>query len=102
MTADGGEPSEVVAAVERFHRMWPRGLWRGWAWSRSLLLQARAQERLGQLDEARAGADRLLGVLRRADPDLRAPRRGARPARAARPAVAGTVHRGVPAPRPAP
>ena len=71
MTADGGEPSEVVAAVERFHRMWPRGLWRGWAWSRSLLLAARAHERLGQLDEARADAERLLRVLRRADPALR-------------------------------
>lgn len=71
LTADGGEPSEVVAAVERFHRMWPRGIWRGWAWSRSLLLAARAQERLGQLDAARAGVERLLGVLRRADPGLR-------------------------------
>ncbi len=71
LTAGGGEPSEVVAAVERFHRMWPRGVWRGWAWSRSLLLEARARERLGQPDAARAGAERLLVVLRRADPDLR-------------------------------
>jgi hypothetical protein len=71
MTADGGEPSEVAAAVERFHRMWPNWLWRGWAWSRSLLLAARAQERLGQPEEARASVERLLGVLRRADPNLR-------------------------------
>ncbi len=68
--ADGGEPAEVIAAVERFQRVWPGDLWRGWAWTRALLLSARASERLGRLDEARAGVDRALAVLRRADPDL--------------------------------
>ena len=68
--ADGGEPSEVVAAVERFQRLWPASVWRGWAWSRSLLLSARARERLGQLEAARADTARLLQVLDRADPGL--------------------------------
>jgi hypothetical protein len=66
----GGEPSEALAAVERYQRIWPGGGWRGWGWSRSLLLAARANERLGRLDEARADAVRLLKVLRRADPGL--------------------------------
>ncbi len=70
VTADGGEPSEVVSAVARFHRIWPGGLWHGWAWSRSLLLAARAEEQLGRDVEARAAADRLLSVLRHADPGL--------------------------------
>jgi hypothetical protein len=70
VAGDGGDPSEVVAAAGRFQRMWPRGLWRGWAWSRSLLLEARAQARLGQPDEALAGVERLLAVLHRADPSL--------------------------------
>jgi tetratricopeptide (TPR) repeat protein len=70
VSANGGDPSEVVAAAGRFQRMWPRGLWRGWAWSRSLLLEARAQARLGQPDEARAGVERLLAVLHRADASL--------------------------------
>ena len=101
LTADGGDPSEVVAAVERFHRMWPRGLWRGWAWSRSLLLKARALERLGQFDEARASADRLLGVLRRADSDSRIVTEArALRERLGRRGPAGSP--GVPPPRPAP
>ncbi len=66
----GGEPTEVLAALERYRRIWPGGGWRGWGWSRSLLLAARAEERLGRLDEARATTDRLLRVLRRADPAL--------------------------------
>jgi tetratricopeptide (TPR) repeat protein len=65
-----GRPDEVTAAVERFHRMWPRTIWRGWAWSRSLLLAARAEERLGRREEALATVERLLAVLRRADPGL--------------------------------
>jgi tetratricopeptide (TPR) repeat protein len=66
----GGEPSEVVAAAERFQRIWPGAPWRGWGWSRSLLLEARAQERLGERAAARATVERLLAVLRRADPGL--------------------------------
>jgi tetratricopeptide (TPR) repeat protein len=67
ITSDGGEPSEVVAAVGRFHRHWPGGLWYGWAWPRSLLLAARAEERLERFGEARVAVERLIGVLRRAD-----------------------------------
>ncbi len=70
LTAAGGDPSDVAAAVGRFHRIWPGGLWRGWAWSRSLLLAARAEEQLGQPEKARATVDRLLLVLQRADPGL--------------------------------
>jgi tetratricopeptide (TPR) repeat protein len=69
--ADGGEPSEVVAAAERFQRSWPAGVWRGWAWTRSLLLSAEASARLGRTEEARATTDRALALLRRADPGLR-------------------------------
>jgi tetratricopeptide (TPR) repeat protein len=70
LQADGGEPAEVIAAVERFQRVWPGDIWRGWAWTRALLLSARASERLGRLDEARVGVERALAVLRRADPGL--------------------------------
>lgn len=70
LAADGGDPSEVVAAVARFQRTTPRGPWRGWAWTRALLLEGRALERLGRREEALAAADRLLAVLRRADPGL--------------------------------
>ncbi|HET9552201.1 MAG TPA: protein kinase [Anaeromyxobacteraceae bacterium] len=70
LNAATGRPEEVVAAVERFHRMWPRTIWRGWAWSRSLLLAARAEERLGRREEALAAVERLLAVLRRADEGL--------------------------------
>jgi len=69
--ADGGEPSEVLAAVERFQRTWPGPVWRGWGWTRTLLLSAEASARLGKLDDARVATDRALAVLRRADPGLR-------------------------------
>jgi tetratricopeptide (TPR) repeat protein len=70
LQADGGEPSEVVAAVGRFQRVWPGDVWRGWAWTRALVLSAQASARLGRLDEARSGLERALAVLRRADPGL--------------------------------
>jgi tetratricopeptide (TPR) repeat protein len=69
--ADGGEPSEVLAAVERFQRIWPGSVWRGWAWTRALLLSAEASARLGKLEEARTKTDRALAVLHRADTGLR-------------------------------
>jgi eukaryotic-like serine/threonine-protein kinase len=60
----------VLSAAERFHRLWPRGYWCGWASTRVLFLTAEAHAALGERQEARADLDRLLARLRRADPGL--------------------------------
>jgi hypothetical protein len=59
----------VVEAAEALRNL-PGGLWRSWAYPRSLVAQARAQDRLQDRVRARATVDRLLGLLREADPDL--------------------------------
>ena len=59
----GLPPSEV-------YRWFFAGQFRSWAYPRSLYLRAAAHERLGEIDKARAVLDRLLGIWKRADPDL--------------------------------
>lgn len=68
--AASGEPLEVIEAAGRFWRTPARGPWRGWAFTRSLLLVARAQLRLGQKDKALATRGRLLSLLSHADRGL--------------------------------
>jgi hypothetical protein len=70
VAASAGEHREVLAAAQRFARLWPTGYWYGWASSRMLLLTARAHLALGDSATARADADALLARLRRADPDF--------------------------------
>jgi tetratricopeptide (TPR) repeat protein len=70
VAALAGDHEVVLAAVARFHRMFPMGFWRGHAFVRSLLLSARAHEALGRRDEARQDLSRVLALLRRADAEL--------------------------------
>ena len=70
VAAAAGDHREVLAAAQRFGRLWPRGYWYGWGAARLLLLSARAHRALGDAPAARADLDALLGRLRRADPDL--------------------------------
>jgi hypothetical protein len=65
-----GDPRETLTAVERFHRIPPRGAWRPAAFDRSLILAARARLALGDRVGARRDLDRLLGILAHADADL--------------------------------
>ncbi len=82
-----GRDAEAIAALEAFARTpvvsWHWGVppsqvnrwffaghFRSWAYPRSLYLRAAAHERLGELEKARALVDRLLGIWKRADPDL--------------------------------
>jgi hypothetical protein len=64
------DPAEALAAAERFGRLWPRGLWRGWAYPRSLLVAAQAARRLGDHARAESHLRRLEALLARADADL--------------------------------
>jgi hypothetical protein len=66
---DSGDWAEAAAAAERFRSLWPRGVWRGWAYPRSLYLSALALERKGEREAARESLERLRLLLRRADPD---------------------------------
>jgi hypothetical protein len=68
VSSDAGDAAETLAAVERFQRLWARGMWRSWAYPRSIYLAALAHERLGERDRALAEVDRLLRLWRRADP----------------------------------
>jgi eukaryotic-like serine/threonine-protein kinase len=70
VSAAAGDHREVIAAVRRFHGLWPRGMWRSWAYPRSIILAAQAHEALGQRELARTQIDRLLDMWRRADPGL--------------------------------
>jgi hypothetical protein len=65
-----GDAREAAAAASRFRALLPRGLWRGWAYPRSLYVSALAHERLGERDAARADLQRLLALLSGADEDL--------------------------------
>jgi tetratricopeptide (TPR) repeat protein len=67
---DSGDPREAVRAVHRFQQLWPRGAIRALAWPRALLLLARNHARLGEQEQAREAAGRLLALLSRADPGL--------------------------------
>ena len=68
------EVSPDAAALEdlrRFQRFYyPLGQWRTWAYPRSLLLEARVLDRLGNRDEARAVLAKLEDLLSQADPDF--------------------------------
>ncbi len=64
---DAGDPAEAAGAAERYRALWPRGVWRGWAYPRSLYLSAIALHRTGDAAGARDAAGRLRDLLRRAD-----------------------------------
>ncbi len=80
-----GEYRQAIAALERYRSLWPQGLWRSWAYPRSLYLLARAHEHLGERDAALREIDHLLRLWKRADPGLEL----LREARALRARVAG-------------
>jgi tetratricopeptide (TPR) repeat protein len=63
-----GRDGEVVEAADALRNL-PSGLWRSWAYPRSLLAEARAQDRLGDRARARATVERLLVLWREADPE---------------------------------
>ncbi len=67
---EAGLDPEAVAAVEALRKAPGGGLWRTWALPQGLLIEARASERLGDRDRAAQTLDRLLGVWKKADPDL--------------------------------
>ena len=69
LAVERGQARDAVAAVERF-RVTHGGVWRSWALPESLLLEARAQEQLGERSKAAATLDHLLELWKRADPDL--------------------------------
>ncbi|GEJ59499.1 serine/threonine-protein kinase [Anaeromyxobacter diazotrophicus] len=65
-----GEDVAVLEAARRFRSVWSQLGSRGaWAMPRMMLLEARAQSRLGRIDEARTSLDRLLTQCARADSD---------------------------------
>jgi tetratricopeptide (TPR) repeat protein len=70
VAASAGSDAETVAAAREYLGLWPRGIWSGWAYPRSLYLLARAHERLGQPEKARAAVERLLALWSRADNGL--------------------------------
>jgi eukaryotic-like serine/threonine-protein kinase len=70
LSAHEGDAAATVAQVRRYQAYWPRGVWRAWAWPRSLLLLAQAEERLGDLDAAKAALDRFDALWRDADGGL--------------------------------
>jgi tetratricopeptide (TPR) repeat protein len=69
IAAEEGRAEEVVQAVEALRRT-PGGAWRTWGWPHALLLEARAQDRLGERGKARAAVDEVLAMWKDADPDL--------------------------------
>lgn len=66
---DAGEFGEAAAAAERYRSLWPKGVWRGWAYPRSLWISALALEREGDVEGARKAAEALGDLLRKADRD---------------------------------
>jgi tetratricopeptide (TPR) repeat protein len=74
---ESGLQNEALRAARRFQRLRIDGLWRGWAYPRSLVLSAHAAEQLGLRDEALADVRHVLKMLSRADagdPDVAAAR----------------------------
>jgi tetratricopeptide (TPR) repeat protein len=65
-----GRPDEAVSALRRFQRMNLPTYTLAWAYPRSLLLLARAEEAAGRLPEAREAANLLARTWRDADPDF--------------------------------
>jgi tetratricopeptide (TPR) repeat protein len=70
VAAAAGDAPATLDAVRRYLSFWPRGIWRSWAYPRSLFLRAQALSRLGRRDEARLALDRLLALWENADPGL--------------------------------
>jgi eukaryotic-like serine/threonine-protein kinase len=64
-----GQHAEAVQAAGTL-RLVPGGMWRTWGWPRALQIQALALEKMGDRTRARSAAAELLGMWRRADPDL--------------------------------
>jgi len=62
------DPAEAIAAAERFRRQWPRGLWRSWAYPRSLIISAQSAHRLGDRNAADEYFRRLDELASEADP----------------------------------
>jgi hypothetical protein len=61
----------ALEAIRRFQRFYyPLGQWRTWAYPRSLLLEARVLDRIGNRDEARTALAKLEDLLTQADADL--------------------------------
>jgi predicted Zn-dependent protease len=67
---EAGRPEEAADAMRRFQRMSLSTSVLAWAYPRSLLLLARAEEAAGRRPEAREAADRLARTWRDADPDF--------------------------------
>jgi hypothetical protein len=64
-------PAVAIEDLRRFQRFYyPLGLWRSWAYPRSLVLEARLLIALQRPTEARAALDRFDALRARADPDL--------------------------------
>jgi predicted Zn-dependent protease len=64
-----GNDVEVLESVTRFRTLWNHlGSRGGWIVPRALLLEARAQARLGRAEAARASLDRFLAQRAHADP----------------------------------
>ncbi len=67
---ESGRPAEAAEALRRFQGMSLPSSVLAWAYPRSLLLLARAEEAAGRLPEARWAAERLARTWRDADPDF--------------------------------
>ncbi len=70
VAAAEGLDAEAVEALQRYQSLPFQGIWRSWAWPRSIFLLARSYERLGDRDRAHEEIDRLLRLWSRADPGL--------------------------------
>lgn len=69
--AQADRAEAAIDDVHRFQRFYfPLGLWRAWAYPRSLVLEARLLAELGRPAEAVRALDRLDALWTRADPDL--------------------------------
>ena len=63
LTAEQGRSAEAAPLLRRFQALYlPRTMWRGWAYPRSQLALARAEEALGHRAAARAALAALLAA----------------------------------------
>jgi hypothetical protein len=71
MALDAGDPARAVEWLERLRVMTSGdfGMWRAWAYPRSLYLAAVAYERLGEPERALERVSELLRIWRKADAD---------------------------------
>ena len=68
LAVEMGEDETAVAALQRFQSLFVHNPYWGWAYPRSLVLLATAQERLGRQEEARATLAPLVARWKDADP----------------------------------